>query len=220
MAKRRSPWAQALQHHLRAKLIAGILLVVPVGVTAFVLKLLFDVLDGLLVNIAETFYSRDEDVPIGVGIALTIILVYVVGLIATNVLGRRLVRFINTCIEGVPIVKVVYSAVRQVVEAFTGTGKAKFQRVVMVDWPRPGVKSIGFVTGQVIFKGDQRLLSVYLPTTPNPTNGFLAIVPENDVVETSMSVEEGIKMMISGGIVSPDSISVNEAREEVASTGS
>jgi uncharacterized membrane protein len=206
VAKQRSRWALALERHLRAKFLAGILLVVPIAVTVFVLKLVFDFLDDVLVDIARSITGRDVNVPAGVGIALTIALTYLVGLLAANIIGRQLLGLLNVAFERVPIVKTVYTAVRQIVEAFSGTGKVKFKRVVILDWPRPGVKSLGFITGQVIYRGNQRMVSVYLPTTPNPTNGFLAIVPEQDVMETNMSVEEGIKMIISGGIVSPDAI--------------
>jgi uncharacterized membrane protein len=217
MAKQASKTVMRAEQHLRTRLIAGVLVVVPIGLTVWILNLLFEFLDDLLPDIVETLTPWNWDPPAGVGIGITIALVYVVGLVAANFLGRRLVTLMNNFLDHVPIVKTVYTAIRQVVEAFSGKGKVKFNRVVMLDWPRPGVKSLGFVTGQVVYKGNQRLISVYLPTTPNPTAGFLALVPEEELIDTDMTVEEGIKMLISGGIISPEGIRTEAAQQEASS---
>ncbi|MBI2867415.1 MAG: DUF502 domain-containing protein [Chloroflexi bacterium] len=210
MTKQRLPGVAIVERHLRSRFIAGLLIVVPIGITAFVLRFVFDFLDGLLASIASTVSGQDIDLHPGVGIGFTLVLVYIVGLVTANMIGRQVVGLVHNVVERLPIVRSIYSAVRQIVEAVSGTGQLKFNRVVIIDWPRPGVKAVGFVTGQVIYRGSERMTSIYLPTTPNPTSGFLAIVPETDVTETNISVEDAIKLFLSGGIVAPTAITTTE----------
>lgn len=202
--------------HVRSRLVRGAILVLPALITIWLLRLLFNVIDtnvtphvrSVLVWSGmpglERWFAK-LGVPI-IGLMLTAAFVYLIGLLAGNFLGRRLGAAIEASILRIPFVKGVYGAARQLLDAFTPGGGQAFSQVVAVEYPRAGVWTVGFVTSEVAHHmpgGDQRLpcISVFFPTTPNPTSGWLALVPTDDVRVLDLSVEEGVKLIVSGGIV-------------------
>ncbi len=191
--------------HIRTTFIAGILIMIPVAVTALILKFVFDFFDGLL----EPLFDQFIDYQLGMGIAGLAVIIYLVGLVTTHFLGKRLLQLANSAVERIPIVSGVYRAARQATEVFSTVGSGmngKFSSVVLVEFPGNGLRSIGLVTGKLKDQDGNQLLAVYMPTSPFPTSGFLLILPEDKVTPTDMAVDDAVKLIVSAGVVVPDMI--------------
>ncbi len=194
---------------LRRYLIAGLLVWLPLIITGFIIKLLVDLLDFTILLLPPGW--RPEallgfSVP-GAGIALAIVIVFVTGLVVANIVGKRLVHLGESIVRRIPLVSSIYGAVKQVTETVLSDGGQAFRKVVMIEYPRRGLWSIGFMTGvgcgEVQRRTEHDVISVFIPTTPNPTSGFVLLVPREDVVELDMTVEDGLKFVMSLGVVSP-----------------
>ena len=186
---------------LRAHFLAGILAVVPIGLTVWILVWLFTTIDNILQPAIQSVWGHS--VP-GVGFGITILLIYLIGVIASNVLGSKLIRYGESLLARVPIARLLYNGIKQVLQSFSmSSGQRGYMEVVLVEFPRKGIRTIGFVTKESFDKSGKALLNVFIPTSPNPTSGFLQIVREDDIIRTSMSVEDALKMVISTGRISP-----------------
>ncbi len=195
---------------LRRYIVAGLLIWVPLGVTFLVIKLLIDLMDRTLVLIPTPY--RPENllgfkIP-GLGVALTVLVVIVTGMIFANLFGRRLVRLWEVILARIPLVRSIYSSVKQITETlFSAKGKS-FRKVVLVEYPRRDLWTLAFVTGDTTAMFEditgEDLVNIYVPTTPNPTSGFFLMVPKKDIIELEMSVEAGLKLILSTGVVVPD----------------
>lgn len=197
---------------LRTWLVAGLLVWVPLGVTFLVVKLLVDLTDQVLL-LLPTQYRPEHvlgfNLP-GVGIALTLVIVMITGMIFANLFGRRLVRLWEDILARIPLVRSIYSSVKQITETlFSAQGKS-FRKVVLVEYPRRELWTLAFLTGDtaqgLIDITERDLASIYVPTTPNPTSGFFIMVPREDIVELDISVEAGLKLILSTGVVVPDEL--------------
>lgn len=187
--------------NIRSRILTGILVVVPLGVTVLVLRFFFNMVDGMLQPTLKA--ALGHTIP-GLGLLLTVILLYGIGLFASWVLGRRLIHWGEAILKRIPLVKNIYAAAKQVVETLSLPKSQAFKRVVLIEFPRPGMWVVAFVTGEVYNSDGKKLIKLFVPTTPNPTSGYLELVPEDQVRGTNMSVEDGIKMLVSGGILSPE----------------
>jgi uncharacterized membrane protein len=201
---------------LRNIFLAGIIFLLPVAATFFVLRAVFNWVDGILASrVAELTGYR---IP-GLGAITTILLVLLAGLVATNFLGRRVILFTERIVARTPIVRNVYITMKQITDAFVQPNQTAFKRVVMFDFPHRGVWAIGFVTGQAAGEPErlagEPVVTVFMPTTPNPTTGFLFLLPLSKVVFLDMPVEQGLKMVVSGGVLSPLEINRLEAPAEL-----
>ncbi len=189
-------------NHLRGKFIAGLFVVIPLGLTIFVLKFLFNVADGIfgsyLDSLLTVVFHHEVHIP-GLGMITGAIVIYLTGLLATNVLGNQLIELADDLLYRIPIVRSIYSSSKQLTKVFQ-EGKSSYRRAVFVEWPRPGVRAVGFVTGEVQRNG-ARLFVVYVPTMPNPTSGFALFFREDEVFDSGMSVEDAVKFVVSGGVV-------------------
>jgi uncharacterized membrane protein len=207
-----------MRHGVRNRLLSGVLLFVPFGVALLVMRWLFRWLSGFLQPVVKKAISTPEvsalfkSVPetyvtIGVSvlsILILLFLLYLVGAIGQFVLGRRLIAVGEKLLMWIPLVRTVYSATKQVTQAFSVPDRAAFKSVVLLEFPRPGFMAVGFLTGHIQDRDGRKYCKVFIPTSPNPTTGFFEIVPADAVRATSMSVEEAFKMIISGGLVSAD----------------
>ena len=137
------------------------------------------------------------------GLVLTIVLIWLVGALSTNLIGKKILELFGRFLENLPLVKTVYTASKQLVEAVSPAGRRAFQRVVLVEFPQKGTFALGFVTGNGIDSLEKDTLSVYVPTALNPTSGFLIFARERDILDPRLSVEEAIKLVVSGGVVRP-----------------
>ena len=190
-------------------LITGLLIWIPLVITIWVLKLVVDTLDQTLLLLPPALRTESwlgVHIP-GLGVLLTLVIVLLTGVFAANFIGERLVRIWNELLHRIPFVSSIYSSVKQVSDTlFSSSGQA-FRKALLVQWPREGMWTIAFLTGtpggDVVnhLKGDH--LSVYVPTTPNPTGGYFVIVARKDVIELDMSVDQALKYIISMGVVAP-----------------
>jgi uncharacterized membrane protein len=178
---------------------------VPIVVTIAVLRFVFSFTAGILLPFVEPAFGTWPPVA-RAALSLTILLVfvYLLGQVATNLVGRRLLSLGESVLLRVPFVKVIYSVTKQVVAAFQVREAQAFKSVVFLEFPRPGMLAVGFVTSRVSDAAGGRWITVFVPTTPNPTTGFLQVVRPEDLIETPYSVEEGIKMVMSLGVLVPD----------------
>jgi uncharacterized membrane protein len=189
--------------------ITGLLIWIPLAITIWVLKLVVDVLDQSLLLLPDRLHTENWlgfHVP-GLGAILTLLIVLLTGIFATNFFGAQLVRLWHEVLNRIPVVNSIYSSVKQISDTlFSSSGQA-FRKALLVQWPHPGMWTIGFLTGtpggDVTRHIPQDCLSVYVPTTPNPTGGYFVIVPRKDVVELDMTVDEALKYIISMGVVPP-----------------
>lgn len=190
--------------NLKKYFLAGLLTILPVVATIYVLNWLFHLADGFSGDLVAMFTgSRIK----GLGLLVTLLIVLIMGFFTTNVLGRTLLNWTDSLINKMPIAGVIYRTIKQMLEAFGGESKSSFQKVVIIEYPRKGVYALAFVTGknegELQKKTGEKLVSLFIPTTPNPTSGFLLLLPEEDLIHLDMSVEDGIKMIISGGVIVP-----------------
>jgi uncharacterized membrane protein len=144
----------------------------------------------------------------GVGLIAGIFLIFIMGFLISNVIGEKLYNFIEKMVKRIPLVTKVYFGIKQIIDAFSIQGKQVFSKVVLIEYPRKGTYVVGFLTGEckgeVQTKTAARLMNVFVPTTPNPTSGMLILVPENDITYLDMTVEEGLKLIVSAGVVVPE----------------
>lgn len=196
----RSSW-RWLGRKLRTQFLAGILTVVPIGATILILVWIFNTIDSILhlQPLIEGILGRP--VP-GVGFGITILLIYLVGVIVSNVLGRRLLHYGESLVTRIPMVRQLYTGIKQILESFSTPSKTGFMQVVLVEFPRKGMRTLGFVTNESTDKSGKKLLNIFIPTAPNPTSGFLQIARESEVIRTDISVDDALKMVISAGRVS------------------
>jgi uncharacterized membrane protein len=199
-----------LTTRLRAYFLTGIIVTAPIGITMFLVWEFISFLDTRVVALLPTPYNPETYLPFSVpGLGLLIMLAFLtfVGMLAAGLAGRTLVRMGEHLLSRMPVIRSVYGTLKQIFETVLAQSSRSFREVVLVEYPRRGVGAIGFVTGptrgEIQDMSDEELMNVFLPTTPNPTSGFLLFVPKKDLIHLDMSIEEGIKMVISGGIVVP-----------------
>lgn len=190
-------------------LITGLVILVPVTLTVYILKQIFDFMDGMfspVVDRALSPYLPGVHIP-GLGFVLTVLVVLLLGWLSTNVVGRRVILATEKVITRIPVAKSVYSATKGVLEAVSVETSEAFKRVVLIEYPKANLFVVAFVTRWARWPiVDPRLadmLLVFVPTTPNPTSGFLLLVPRAEAIDLPISVEEGVRMVISGGILLP-----------------
>ena len=193
---------------LRKDFLAGLLVVVPLGVVILILVWFFSTIDNILQPVIKWIFGPGDYTGWGFGIFL--VLIYIVGVLTSNIAGRRLVRFGESLLAKVPVLKQLYGASKQVVAGLSGTGlsKAAFREVVLVEFPREGMKTIAFITNEIKDKSGQKLLTVYIPTAPIPSSGYFEIVTEDKIIRTDISIDEAMQMVISSGMVSPTEIDI------------
>ena len=202
-----------LKKDVRKRLITGLLLILPVYVTFFVVKFLFGFVGGTLAPVIKKLLqflgvalpktTLDEFIITFFGLILTFIALYFIGIFAANVVGKFFIHYFENLLTKTPIVKSIYSSVKQIIHAVSLPGKQSFKRVVLVDFPREGIKSIGFVTGDINYNNKEKLICVFIPTTPNPTTGFLIYLPETAVTDTNLTIEDAFKTLFSAGLLTP-----------------
>lgn len=189
---------------IKKRVITGIVVVVPLWATFLLIRAFFDAIDGLLgpylKPLIEYYLPGIHTIP-GLGILAALIVLYLIGLVTTNIVGRQVVHRLDLLLKRIPLVKTIYGATKQITEAFTAPTRTVFKRVVFVAPFSPGTHVIGFVTNTVQDDCGRELPVVFIPSTPNPTTGFTLIMPPERVIETAMTVEEGMKWVLSGGIL-------------------
>ena len=195
---------------IRGYFLTGIIVTAPIGLTFYVSLLFIGFIDSKVRNIIPVKYHYDNILPFeipGIGLLIVFIMLTFIGFLTAGIIGRYIIKLGERIIARLPIIRSVYGALKQIFESVLKTSSKSFREVVLIEYPRKGIWAIGFITGdtqgEVQEKSKDELVNVFLPTTPNPTSGFLLFVPRKDLRVLNMNVEEGIKMVISGGIVTP-----------------
>lgn len=209
---RSRPW-QRLERHAWKRIASGFLVLIPLIVTFLILRYLFIFVDGFFRGDRGVIRPWIEDTPLdfpGFGVAIVLVILYVIGVLITARAGRRALDWQSIVLSRIPVVKSIYGVAKQATDSFSEVGGHGFSRVVFIQWPRKGVRALGFVTGQCYSPEVEGgvLLVVYIPTVPNPTSGNLAFVTEDEIIETDISVEDAMKLVFSGGIVLPKTLQV------------
>ncbi len=202
-----------LIRRLRNHFLAGIFVAVPIGIVILILVWLFVSIDNILEPIVRAIFGHK--IP-GVGFGFTLLLIYLIGLTASNFIGKKLIVYGESLLSKVPIIWQLYSGIKQILESFRGNQKSGFMQVVLVEFPRKGMRTIGFITNETTDSEGRKLLNVFIPTAPNPTSGFLQIAREEDVIKTDIGVDDALKMVVSAGKVSPEEINSRLAFQDKA----
>lgn len=207
-----------MTHSIQARLLAGVLILTPFGVAVLVMVWLFRWFTGLLKPIVNAIltmlhkYSPAVAVPqayvtVFIWLSTTLILLmllYLLGVVGQFVIGKKVVAASELLVLRIPLVRTIYTATKQVIKALSVPDSKAFKSVVLIEFPRAGFQSVGYLTGNIKTPDGREFSKVFIPTSPNPTTGFFELVPPNEVVETNLTIEEAFKMIISGGMVSPD----------------
>lgn len=200
-------------HFVRQTLLTGLLILLPLFITYMLIAFLFNIFTGvgapIVAGLLRIIGANGLAYPLVpfVNLLLSLAVIFLLGLVGTNILGRQILDRFESLLLRVPLVKTIYSSAKQLVETFQGPERS-FQRVVMIQYPRQGIWSIGFVaserTDSLNLVPGNKVLNVFVPTTPNPTSGYLVLVAARDVVDVDFTIEEAFKFIISGGIVGKD----------------
>ncbi len=210
---------QRIKQDLKNDLIAGLLVVIPLATTIWLTITIASWVINFLTRIPKQINPYDNLHPILVnllnllvGLTVPLMCILLIGLMARNIAGRWLLDFGERLLQAIPLAGSVYKTLKQLLETLLKDSNGKFRRVILVEYPRQGIWALAFVTGamssDIQAQMTRPMLSIFIPTTPNPTTGWYAIVPEDDVINLSMSIEDAFKVIISGGIVSPTGSSI------------
>jgi uncharacterized membrane protein len=209
-APQSTPVRPGLGARLRGYFFAGILVIAPISITVYIAWLLISFIDDQVFALIPPVYNPETYLPFsvpGIGVILMLVSVTLIGALTAGYLGKLFLRLSEHVLNRMPIVRGIYGAAKQIVETVISNKSTAFREVVLVEYPRKGAWTMAFLTGRTIDQiagtSGQRLVNVFVPTTPNPTSGFLLFVPEGDIRRISMSVEDAIKLVISTGIVTP-----------------
>ena len=202
--------ALTFTQRMRAYLLAGILITAPISITLYLAWIFIGFVDSRVTPLIPHQYNPETYLPFalpGLGLIILVVALIVIGAVTAGLFGRMWLRISERILARMPVIRNVYSAVKQILETVLAQQSNAFREAVLVEYPRRGIWAIAFITGrtegEVQNITEEECINIFLPTTPNPTSGFLLFVPKEDLVHLSMSVEEAIKMVISGGIVTP-----------------
>ena len=209
------------QRRIRNVFITGLLITLPIALTWFILQFLLNNFDALSPVFTNILIQLGAPIPEGyripfLGLVVTLLIVLIVGWLTTNFFGKKVFQIGELLIEKIPFVRRIYKGSKQVVSSIAEADTSTFRKVVLIEFPRRGLLAIGFVTGES--RGEvqritrENMLNVFVPTMPNPTSGFLIFSPPEELTEVSMTIEEGIKYVVSGGIVTPPEFKIIEAK--------
>ncbi|MEZ5675390.1 Uncharacterized membrane protein [Thalassovita litoralis] len=210
---------------LRSSFLTGLVVIAPVGLTIWLVWTLMGWVDSVVLPLVPERFQPEEYIGInlrGVGIIFGIVFTIIIGWVAKGLLGRSLIRWGESLVDRMPVVRSIYSGAKQIAETVFAQSERSFEKACLVEYPRKGIWAIGFVSTQA--KGeisrraptDDTLMSIFVPTTPNPTSGFLLYFPKSDVIELDMTVEDAAKLVISAGLVYPTAKEAQTAVEEQA----
>ncbi|MBN1662857.1 MAG: DUF502 domain-containing protein [Deltaproteobacteria bacterium] len=199
----------SLKTSIKNILLTGLAVIIPIGITIYILNFIIEMMDSLL-TVMPVQYQPDTvlgfHIP-GLGLIITVLLIFICGLITKSFIGNKLIRWGEAVVDRIPIVRGIYQATKKIVDSmFVGQGKS-FKQAVLVEFPRKNVYSVAFVTGvpnpEIEEKIGKNFVSIYVPTTPNPTSGYFLMVAQDELIYLDMSVEDALTLVISTGIVNP-----------------
>lgn len=198
---------------LRASFLTGIVVIAPVGLTIWLIWSVIGWIDGVVLPLVPDQFQPERYIGInlrGLGVIIFLLFTIIMGWIAKGLIGRSLIRYAETMVDRMPVIRSIYSGIKQISETVFAQSERSFEKACLIQYPRRGIWAIGFISttakGEVSERAGTggKLLSIFVPTTPNPTSGFLLFFPEEDVIELDMSVEDAAKLVISAGLVYPN----------------
>ena len=200
---------------LRNYFLAGIVITAPISLTIYLTWLFIDWVDRQVTPLLPAQYNPETYLPFsipGLGLLIMVVFLTFVGFVAANLFGRTLINLGERLVNRMPVVRTLYNAFKQILETVLQSSSQSFRQVVMLEYPRRGIWAVAFVTadttGEIARRGNEELINIFLPTTPNPTSGFLLMVPKRDLIFLDMSVEEAAKFVISAGVIMPADVGV------------
>ena len=194
--------------HLRGKIVAGLVTVAPILATVWILTVLFNFFDGFAAPLLDSLLPIH--IP-GLGVIIALIFMYLLGILVTNFLGKKIVSIGEAVLRKIPLANTIYGTAKQITQSVSGASNKAFKKAVLINYPRPGLWTIAFVTGDSIDGNGVSYYHLFVPTTPNPTSGVMVIIPQDDVIDSNLTVEEALKTIISGGMLGPN---VNEIAKD------
>ncbi|MGB5863080.1 MAG: DUF502 domain-containing protein [Sulfitobacter sp.] len=222
-----TPPRRGLIGRARSNFLTGLVVIAPVGLTIWLIWSVVGWIDGFVLplvplsyhpdRIIQDYLGLDPSVQInvrGIGVIIFLVFTILIGWLAKGLIGRSFIRFAESLVERTPVVRSIYSGIKQISETIFAQKERSFEKACLIEYPRKGIWAIGFISteakGEIASKSDSlgEVMSVFLPTTPNPTSGFLLFVPKRDVIELDMSVEDSAKLVISAGLVYPNAKAV------------
>ena len=200
----------SLGARLRTYFLAGVLITAPVSLTIYLAWLFITFVDERVFSLLPPEYNPETYLPFsipGIGLLLALIGLTLIGALTAGILGRAVNQLLEGILNRLPVIRSLYSAIKQIMETVLANKSAAFRECVLIEYPRKGIWTLGFITGrtrgEVQEKTAEEVINVFVPTTPNPTSGFLLFVPERDIIRLKMPIEDGLKLVVSGGIVTP-----------------
>ena len=201
-----------LRQKIQTTFLTGFITIIPILITVVLLSFLFNIFDQFLNTPFSNLFKLiglpqliDYHLPGFIGFLILILFTFLIGLIVKNVVGKKTFFWVERLLSKLPLIWNIYYSSKQILEAISTSGKAAFKQVVLIEYPRKGIFTIGFLSsetkGEIQSVTEKDMVNVFLPTTPNPTSGFLLMVPKEDIIILSMNIEEGIKLVVSGGMV-------------------
>ena len=208
--KRKKNINKNIFQRVRTYFLTGIAITAPIGLTLYISIIFINLIDNNVKKLVPDQYNPDSYLPFnipGTGLFVAVLTLIIIGFFTAGIFGKFFVNLGEKIIERLPVVRSIYSALKQIFQTILGSSSKAFREVALIEYPRKGVWAIAFITaeteGEVAKKLKKSCVNVFLPTTPNPTSGFMLVVPKKDIVRLSMNIEEGMKLVISGGIISP-----------------
>lgn len=198
-------------NNFKRKIIAGLLAAAPIALTYFIIVTTLKFLDKFSGAFLKYF---NINIP-GLGFIIAVVLIYILGLFVTTVLGNKLFNFGEMILNRIPLINTVYKTVKQITQAFSGTGSRTYRTAVYIEYPRKDAWTLAFVTGSSNNEDGTEFYHLFVPTTPNPTSGYFLMVPKKDTIKADISVETGLKAIISGGLLAPSIHKVGQKKENV-----
>jgi len=204
------PMVNKIKIDIRNKLLAGVVTLIPIAVTIYMFRVFIGFFDGIILPLFDRLFGFHFP---GLGFLLSLILLYLLGQMMTHILGRRMFALFERWLNYIPLVRSVYQTTKQVLSAFSFSASG-FEKVVFLEYPRRGVWTIGFVTGESVSPDGQEYYHLFVPTTPNPTSGWAQFIPKDQVIPSDMTIEQGLKAVISAGSITPRQMNFDARRDE------
>lgn len=189
---------------VRNKFLTGILTLLPIYITYQLLRFIIGIAPDIPYLKTIPFFSNNEVLASIIEFIVALLVIIFIGLVVSNVVGKRLFAFFESIMEKLPLINTIYTSSRQIMQTLTMPGKGNFKQVVLIEYPRKGLWTLAFVTAYSKSQSGEQYVHVFLPTTPNPTSGFMLFVKEKDVRPSGLSIEEGLKTLISGGMIASE----------------
>ncbi len=210
ITKNKKTETKNLLQRLRTYFLTGIAVTAPIGITVYISIIFINFIDRNVKNLVPATYNPDSYLPFnipGTGLIVAVLLLIIIGFFTASFFGKFFVKIGEKFINRLPVFRSIYNALKQVFQTVLGSSSEAFREVVLIQYPRKGIWAVAFITaqtsGEVLKKLKKKHVNVFLPTTPNPTSGFMLIIPDKDLIKLNMNIEQGMKLVISGGIITP-----------------